>query len=100
MIAGSMWSALWRTAVNRKFDMCFKCDRMMECDQGEKEIGYFCKSIDKPPRITIKFIEGNMCLFGADDMNSMVVCKEHWNEFEVPHDCDFYAEYFLKECNK
>ena len=87
--------------MKRDIDRCYRCRRMMTCKQGSRVIGYFCCwSQEKPSGIHMKFIDGDMVLFAGASTDSIVVEKEKWNGLDVPRDCDFYADYFLEECNE
>ena len=78
----------------------WKCKHKTRCYKKDGTVGYFCESISihSVPLIMPINDAGDFCMYGSvGDENSKVVSRKYWNELDVPNDCDFYAEYLVKE---
>jgi len=68
--------------MRRQIEICRKCSKLEECPSLDNQVEYVCNALIFPVFSQIPW--------GVDD----------WNKMDVPSNCDFYAEYFVEECNK
>lgn len=87
--------------MNRRFSTCMKCDRMYSVqDYTGNTVGYFCSSEDSMPCAFLIHDDGTVTISGNGSVDDKAVKKRKWGSLEIPNDCTFYAEMFIKECNK
>ena len=88
--------------MNRKFSTCMKCYRMCSVQNYKGDtVGYFCSSEnDSLPCAFLIHDDGTVSIAGNGSMDDKAVKKRKWGSLEIPNDCTFYAEMFIKECNK
>lgn len=77
---------LSRSAMKRKFEICKKCKHI----SSRCNYSYLCSPFYQCD--IESFANGRFC------MNLIV--QEEWNEYDIPNDCEMYAEYFVEDCNE
>lgn len=76
--------------MKRRLELCKLCRKMSPCPSLENEVPYYV--CDAMYHLTSP---SGFFLFSEQPMS-----EKRWMQTDVPKNCDFYAEYFLKECNK
>ena len=67
--------------MRRRIEICKKCSKLEECHFLDNQTEYICNAL--------VFVFSQIP-WGVED----------WNKMDVPSNCEFYAEYFLSECNE
>lgn len=77
--------------MKRRFELCKLCRKMSPCPSmvENEESYYVCEAMHYPTSPRGFFL-----------LSEQPMSEKRWMQTEVPENCDFYAEYFLKECNK